>query len=89
MLKIGSTFTHNKIKITLRFRFEKTTFTWALKSIEYETGSTSVLLEPKNNQIIGAPIGLSYFSKGPVVFSNDSTVLTFPDIFQVCYIFLN
>ncbi|VVC31308.1 ATPase, V1 complex, subunit S1 [Cinara cedri] len=82
-IKIGSTFTYNKEKIILRFRFEKTTFTWALKGIEFELGSANVLLEPKNNQTIGAPLGLSYFSKGPVVFTNGSIVLTFNDTFQV------
>lgn len=85
MLKVGTTFLVNATKVTLRFRFERITFTWELKSIEYERDNSIVLLTPK--QPIGAQKGLSYFSPGPVIFSNDSIVLKFNDKFQVSHIF--
>ncbi|KAF0762865.1 V-type proton ATPase subunit S1 [Aphis craccivora] len=81
LLKVGTTFSVNNTKVTLRFRFERLTFTWELKSIEYEHDDITVLLSPK--QQIGAQKGLSYFSAGPVIFSNDSIVLKFDDKFQV------
>jgi len=81
LLKVGTTFSVNNTKVTLRFRFERTTFTWELKSIEYEHDDNTVLLSPK--QQIGAQKGLSYFSAGPVIFSNDSIALKFNDKFQV------
>ncbi|XP_022182977.1 uncharacterized protein LOC111042614 [Myzus persicae] len=81
LLKVGTTFLVNATKVTLRFRFERITFTWELKSIEYERDNSIVLLTPK--QPIGAQKGLSYFSPGPVIFSNDSIVLKFNDKFQV------
>jgi len=84
-LKVGTTFLVNNTKITLRFRFEKTTFTWELKSIEYERDISIIPLKPK--QQIWAQKGLSYFSPGPVIFSNDSIVLKFNDKFQVSHIF--
>lgn len=84
MLKVGQFFLVNETKITLRFRFERTTFTWALKSIEYENAGSAILLTPRNP--IGTQKGLSYFSEGPVIFSNNSIVLKFNDKFQVSYI---
>ncbi|KAL5234550.1 hypothetical protein ACI65C_001960 [Semiaphis heraclei] len=81
LLKVGTTFLVNDTKITLRFRFERITFTWELKSIEYERDNSVVLLTPK--QQIGAQKGLSYFSPGPVIFSNGTIVLKFNDKFQV------
>jgi len=81
LLKVGQMFLVNDTKITLRFRFERTTFTWALKSIEYENAGSAILLTPKIP--IGAQKGLSYFTEGPVIFSNDSIVLKFNDKFQV------
>lgn len=84
MLKVGKTFLANNTKVTLRFRFERSTFNWDLKSIEYENGGASVLLTPKNS--VGAQMGLSYFTEGPIVFSNDSIVVTFKDTFQVSYL---
>jgi len=86
LLKVGTTFSVNDTKVTLRFRFERITFTWELKSIEYEHDDNTVLLTPK--QQIGAQKGLSYFSAGPVVFSDGSIVLKFNDKFQVSCIFL-
>jgi len=83
LLKVGTTFSVNNTKVTLRFRFERLTFTWELKSIEYEHDDITVLLSPK--QQIGAQKGLSYFSAGPVIFSNDSIVLKFDDKFQVSH----
>jgi len=85
LLKVGSTFLVNGTKVTLRFRFERITFSWELKSIEYERDSSVIQLTPK--QQIGAQKGLSYFSAGPVIFSNDSIVLTFNGKFQVSQIF--
>ncbi|XP_060881299.1 V-type proton ATPase subunit S1 [Metopolophium dirhodum] len=81
LLKVGSTFLVNGTKVTLRFRFERITFSWELKSIEYERDNSIIQLTPK--QQIGAQKGLSYFSAGPVIFSNDSIVLKFNDKFQV------
>lgn len=80
-LKVGTIFLANDTKITLRFRFDKTTFTWELKTIEYEYLDSIVHLTPK--QPITAQLGLSYFSEGPVIFSNNLTVLKFNDKFQV------
>jgi hypothetical protein len=71
--------------VTLRFRFERKTFNWDLKSIEFDNGSSNVLLTPK--QPIGAQKGLSYFSEGPVIFSNETIVLKFNDKFQVSNLF--
>lgn len=81
LLKITKTFAANDTKVILRFRFEKTTFTWDLKSIEYDSSGSNILLFPQNP--IGAQKGLSYFSEGPVVFSGNSVVLRFNDSFQV------
>lgn len=81
LLKVATTFTANDTKVTLRFRFEKITFLWELKSIEYEHDNSVVLLTPK--QQIGAQKGLSYFSAGPVTFSDGSIVLKFNNKFQV------
>jgi V-type H+-transporting ATPase S1 subunit len=81
LLKVGTTFSVNGTKVTLRFRFERITFSWELKSIEYENLNSTILLTPK--QPIGAQKGLSYFSAGPVIFSNDKIVLKFNDKFQV------
>ncbi|CAI6368050.1 unnamed protein product [Macrosiphum euphorbiae] len=81
LLKVGTTFLVNGTKVTLRFRFERITFSWELKSIEYERDSTVIQLSPK--QPIGAQKGLSYFSAGPVIFSNGSIVLKFDEKFQV------
>ncbi|XP_025203917.1 uncharacterized protein LOC112600817 [Melanaphis sacchari] len=81
LLKVGTTFSVNNTKVTLRFRFERITFMWELKSIEYEHDDNTILLAPK--QQIKAQKGLSYFSAGPVIFSNDSIVLKFNDKFQV------
>jgi len=85
LLKVGSTFSVNGTKVTLRFRFEKTSFLWELKSIEYERDNSIIQLAPK--QPIGAQKGLSYFSAGPVIFSNDSIVLKFYGKFQVSHTF--
>lgn len=84
MLKVGQYFLVNDTKIILRFRFERTTFTWALKSIEYGNEGSAILLTPRSP--IGTQKGLSYFSEGPVIFSNNSIVLKFNDKFQVGYI---
>ncbi|KAL4149639.1 hypothetical protein QTP88_003533 [Uroleucon formosanum] len=81
LLKVGSTFLVNGTKVTLRFRFEKISFSWELKSIEYERDNSIIQLTPK--QPIGAQKGLSYFSAGPVIFSNGSIVLKFYGKFQV------
>jgi len=81
LLKITKTFAANDTKIILRFRFERTTFTWELKSIEYESMGSNILLFPQSS--IGAQKGLSYFSEGPVIFSGNSVVLKFNDSFQV------
>jgi len=85
LLKITKTFLANDTKVILRFRFERTTFTWELKSIEYESVGSNDVLFPQS--FIGAQKGLSYFSEGPVVFSSNSIVLTFNDKFQVSFIF--
>jgi len=85
LLKVGATFLVNGTKVTLRFRFERISFSWELKSIEYEQDNTIIQLAPK--QAIGAQKGLSYFSAGPVIFSNDSIVLKFDEKFQVSHIF--
>lgn len=86
LLKVGTTFLANESKVTLRFRFERKTFDWNLKSIEFDNGSSIVLLTSK--QPIGAQKGLSYFSAGPVIFSNDTIVLKFNNKFQVSHLFL-
>jgi len=85
LLKVGQTFLVNDTKVLLRFRFERITFSWELKAIEYEHDNIIILLAPK--QPIGAQKGLSYFSAGPVIFSNDSIVLKFNGKFQVSHIF--
>jgi len=86
LLKVAKTFLVNGTKIILRFRFEKTTFTWELKAVEYESMGSNVFLLPQS--LIGAQKGLSYFSEGPVIFSAESIVLRFNDKFQVS-LFLN
>lgn len=80
-LKVATIFLANNTKTTLRFRFDRTTFTWELKGIEYESLGSSSLLLPQ--QQISAQMGLSYFAEGPVVFSKDGIVLKFKDNFQV------
>lgn len=70
-------------KVVLRFCFERTTFTWELKSIECEMGSNTLLTPQKQ---ISAQMGLSYFSEGPLIFSNGTTILKFNNAFQVSYI---
>lgn len=47
-------------------------------------GTTTTLLMPQHK--IEAQMGLSYFSEGPLIFSNGLTILKFNDIFQVSYI---
>lgn len=81
LLKVAKAFSVNGTKIILRFRFEKTTFTWELKAIEYESMGSNVFLLPQS--LIGAQKGLSYFSEGPVIFSANSIVLRFNNEFQV------
>lgn len=81
LLKVGTTFFANNTKTTLRFRFDRTTFSWELKGIEYESIDSSNLLIPQ--QAITAQMGLSYFAEGPVVFSKDGIVLKFNNKFQV------
>lgn len=85
LLKVGTTFFYNEDKITLRFRFERKTFNWELKGIEYENLGSNVMLVPK--QPITALKDVSYFSEGPVIFSKDGIVLKFKNKFQVSFIF--
>lgn len=84
LLKVGKGFLLNGTMITLRFRFKAPKSYWTLDKIEYENLSTNILLSPRVS--IGAPRGMSYFSEGPVVFSNNAVVLTFNNKFQVGYI---
>ncbi|XP_050435927.1 V-type proton ATPase subunit S1 [Adelges cooleyi] len=81
LLKVIKSFLANGTKVTIRFRFEKQSFTWELKNIEFEGLNNNALLSPQNS--IGALQDLSYFSEGPVVFSNNSVVLKFNGKFQV------
>lgn len=82
LLKFSKTFMGNNSKITLRFRFVKKSFTWQLESIELErTNDKTVFLYPQT--AIESQIGMSYFMDGPVVFKNDSIMLSFDGKFQV------
>lgn len=85
MFKITKTYLVNDtVKVTLRFRFEKTDNIWDLKGTEYENNNNVLLLRP--NTTISANIGTSFYINGPVTFSNDSVALTFMDNLQVSYI---
>ncbi|XP_050531965.1 V-type proton ATPase subunit S1 [Daktulosphaira vitifoliae] len=82
MLKVTKTLMGNDSKITLRFRFVKQSFNWQLEYIELERiNEKSVFLYPQKT--IESQLGMSYFIEGPVVFKNDSIVLTFNGKFQV------
>lgn len=83
-LKVGTGFLLNGTMVTLRFRFKSSRSYWTLEKIEYVNLGTTIQLSPRVS--IGAPMGMSFFSEGPVVFSDNSVVLTFNNKFQVCYI---